>query len=66
MNKKIMAVVFVFALMAQGLSGCCNRCKNQPGPTSVIPASSMAGQDQSYAPSAVDQSSTYTARQAIK
>lgn len=62
MNKKIVCLVFVLVLMAQSLSGCCNWCKNKQ--ESTIPTAG-AGQVP-YAATAVDQSSTYTTRSAIK
>ena len=62
MNKKMVCLIFVFALMVQSLSGCCNRCKNKVD--SSLPTA-QAGQVP-YAATAVDQSSAYTARNAIK
>lgn len=62
MNKKIILAFIVLVLIVPSLSGCCNRCKNKPD--SSIPAAA-AGQEP-YAASALDQSSTYTARHATK
>lgn len=62
MNKKMFCLVCVLVLIAQSLGGCCNRCKNK-SESSV----STAGAGQvPYAATALDQSSTYTTRNAIK
>lgn len=63
MKEKLVLTAFVFVILASALSGCCNRCKNQQPISSVPPAT--AGQE-SFVASAPDQSSTYTARNAIK
>lgn len=62
MKQKMFLTAFVLMILVVGLNGCCSWCKNKSG--SSVPAAA-AGQEP-YAASALDQSSTYTARHATK
>ncbi len=61
MKQKMFLTVLVLIVLAAGLNGCCNRCKNKVD--SSVPIS-VAGQG-TYAGSP-DQSGTYSGRHATK